>query len=319
MLSVAITNIGDKGLLPNVSGVDLNECVAISQMFTEYGVKNKIIYRDNLDEANKYDALFIKVGVIVNWGGIQTKWLQSTINLINNFNGPVFMLTVDQDSIVPNKERTGFLQITHPIHFLYVGKGHSKAADKEVKDLNIIDSHRFNHCVQIGKEIARMQFLTVKPQFDAVYGGQARKELMPLLKKIANQYKLLVFEQLSEKNIPNAIFSNTKFNFDNAEIRSINSMGNYSFLFFKPKTRWLTPRIFEQMCSNSLAMFDKRWTETKPFWTSFNTFDSFDELLEKIGNKPTEDQINEQHEIVRNFDYDSYNGEQISNIIQLLK
>lgn len=318
MKTIAITAVGDQGLVLNKSSVDLNDVLAVKGMLDTASFDTKVIDRDNLAKAHDYDVLFVKCGVIVNWGGTQTKHFQKYIKLINDFDGPVFLMSVDQDFVFPNQEREGFLTINRPVYFLYSGKNAKEIANKQLKDFDVIDSAQFYQGVQVGKQLSQMPFLKVEPIYDAVYGGQARKELLKRLVQISESYSLLTYGNVRKK-VPKSIGLNGAFDFDSRELRSVNSMGKHSFIFFKPKTPWLTPRIFEQLCSNSMVLFDTRWEATKPFWTDKNTFSSQDELMERMSYEPTKADIDEQHGLALSFDYDKYNEEQLSNIIDFLK
>lgn len=318
MMSVALSTIGDQGLVFNKASVDLNDVLAVKQMLKSAGVNVKLLDRDSIEEANNYDALLLKCGVIVNWGGKQSEHLKKIINVVNEFDGPVFLMSVDQDFVLPNKERDGFLTINRPVSFLYSGKNASEVVSKQLPDIEVEDSIQFYQGVQIGKQISKLPFVNTKPVYDAVYGGQPRKELLSTLNDIAENYSLLVYENVRKK-VPNAISADFKMFFDNKELRAINSLGKFSFLFYKPKTPWITPRIFEQLCSNSFALFDKCWEATKPFWTDNNTFSSEDELIERMGQEPTENEIKEQHQIAKEFDYDKYNEEQLAHLLPLLE
>ena len=318
-MRIVITCIGDQKFLLNKSSVNCNDVRGIVEMFKECDIDADCIDVNSYDKANNYDVLIIKMGVIVNWGGIQSEYLRKGIEMINNFKGEVFILSVDQDFIFPNEEREGFIRVERPVHFLYSGKEHAELASKELKGFDeIINTGEFNQGVGIGKIISRYPFTNIEPCYDAVYGGQARKELMKLITKIAKNYSLVSYGGLRNKIEQYVVPYYEKVAIDSLELRSINSLGNYTFLFFKPKTRWYTPRIFEQMASNSLAMFDTRWTETKSLWTEHNTFSSFDELFERLKDKPKKEYIEEQHEKFLDFDFDSYNQRMVQNILDLI-
>lgn len=317
-MKIVVTCICDQKFLLDKSSVNSNDVRGIAEMFKECGINADCIDLNSYDKANNYDVLLIKMGVIVNWGGVQSDYLRKGINMINNFKGEVFILSVDQDFIFPNEEREGFIRIERPVHFLYSGKEHAKLASKELKGFDeIINTGEFNQGVGIGKIISRYPFTNIEPRYDAVYGGQARKELIKLITKIAKKHSLVAYGQIRGK-IKDVVPCYQKVSIDSLELRAINSLGNYSFLFFKPKTRWLTPRIFEQMASNSLAMFDTRWTETKSLWTEHNTFSSFDELFERLEEKPKKEYIEEQHEKFLNFDFNGYNKRMVQNILDLI-
>lgn len=317
-MKIVVTCIGDTKFLLNKSSVNCNDVRGIAEMFKECGINADCIDVNSYDKANNYDVLIIKMGVIVNWGGEQSKYLRAGINMINNFNGEVFILSVDQDFIFPNKPRDGFVRVERPVHFLYAGKEHAELVSKELEGFDsIINTGEFNQGVGIGKIISRYPFTHIEPCYDAVYGGQARKELLKLISKISKNYSLVTYGGIRKK-LENSIPYYEKVAIDSLELRSINSLGNYTFLFFKPKTRWFTPRIFEQMASNSLAMFDRRWTETESLWTDHNTFSSFDELFERLKEKPRKEYIEEQHEKFLSFDFESYNQKMVQNVFDLI-
>lgn len=316
-MRVAVTSVSDRCLILSKPSVDLNEVRAVTQIFLDYGIKAEMLDRDHYDEANEYDVLFIKWGPVINFGGKQSTNLKKAITMINNFKGKVFMLSVDQDFVYPNTPRDGFDLITRPVYFLYTGTNHKEMASKALKGIEVIDTFQFNHCVQIGKDLSKLEFLNVTPKYDAVYGGQARRELIPLINLIAKNHSIVTYGKMSQKTIGTIHLLNNK-DFDNEEIRAANSLGKFSFIFNKPKTQWLTPRIFEQLDSNSLVLFDTKWEATKPFWTDKNTFSNKEELLERLEYEPTKKDIEEQHQLSLNFDYDAYSQEQISHILPLL-
>lgn len=318
MKTVALSSIGDMKLNFNKSTVDLNDVLAVKHMLENVGIKVNLFNTDNTEIAYKADILFLKCGVIVNWGGQQTENLKSLIDLVNNFDGPVFMMSVDQDFVFPNSEREGFKSIVRPVYFLYSGEDHKEQALKQMKGFEIADSFQFYQGVQIGKDLISEPFLNVIPQYDAIYGGQARKELLKTLELISRKYSLVTYAGIRKK-LDKSIHLPVNFNFDSKELRVVNSLGKHSFLFYKPKTPWLTPRIFEQLDSNSMVLFDTRWKATELFWTDKNTFSSQDELMDLMEYEPTEKDIKEQHKLSLAFDYDKYNEEQISHIIQLLE
>lgn len=317
-MRIAVTSVADVCLVLSKPSIDLNEVRAVTQIFLDYGIEAEVLDRDHYDEANEYDVLFIKWGMVVNFGGEQSNDLKKAIAMINNFKGKVFMLSVDQDFVYSNTPRDGFDLITRPVYFLYTGTNHKEIANKALKGIEVIDTVQFNHCVQIGKELSKLEFLNVIPKYDAIYGGQARRELIPLINLIAKSHSIVTYWGMSKKAIGTVHLQNDKF-FDNEEIRAINSLGKFSFIFNKPKTQWLTPRIFEQLDSNSLVLFDTKWEATKPFWTDKNTFSNKEELLERLEYEPTKKDIEEQHQLSLKFDYDDYNQEQISHILPLLE
>lgn len=318
-MNIGITVIGDKKLSLAQSSVNLNDVVGIDIMFKHCGYDSEIIETSNLAErAKEFDCLIFKAGPIINFGGKQSKHLQTEINVINNFKGPVVIYSVDQDWILPNKERAGFLTINRPVFFAYSGKNHNAISKKQMKDVEVLGTAEFNQAFGIWKLIAGHSTPNISPRYDAVYCGQARAELMPIIKRISQKFSLLTWGSINKK-LSNSKKLNTHTNFSSVELVALNSLGKYTFLFFKPKTRWITPRICEQMASNSLVLFDKRWTETKSFWTDFNTFDSEEELLSKMSANPTEEQLKIQHKIFSDYDVEAKTKEHVANVIRLIQ
>lgn len=322
MKSVAIVNLSDTGLRFDRSGIDLNECRAVERMLKAGGVQCKLLDCEHQKEAQNYDVLFVKTGAVDNWGGEQSKHVKNTINEINAFDGPVLMLTVDQDFKLPNKQRKDFVTIDRPVYLLCVGGNMKMIAEKNFPDVNIAGTIQFNHCVEIGRELSKTPFINTKPIYDAVYGGAPRKELLNILGKISEKHSLLTFfgkNNALHKKLSKTIDAGTKFWLDNLEMRSLNSLGKHSFIFYKPRTPWLTPRIFEQLDSNSMVLFDTKWKQTEPFWTETNTFSNDEELLELMKHEPTETDIKAQHDLSLAFDYDGYNEEQMAHIMEFLE
>lgn len=318
-MKIGITVIGDKKLSLNQSSVNLNDVIGADIMFKNAGYESEILETEALEEkAQEFDCLFFKAGPIINFGGQQSKHLVSEINAINSFKGPVVIYSVDQDWDLPNKERDGFLTIKRPVYFAYSGKNHSEIAEKQTKDVQVIKTAEFNQAYGIWKLISEQETPKIYPQYDAVYCGQARAELMPLLEEISLKYDLVTWGSINKK-LAHSKKLNTHTNFSSVELPALNSLGKYSFLFFKPKTRWITPRICEQMASNSLVLFDKRWTETEQFWTEFNTFSSDEELMRRISQEPTKEQLEIQHEKMKQFNVDEEIAKHVQNIVSLIE
>ncbi len=317
-MKIGISVIGDKKLSFSQSSVNLNDAIGMDTMFKTCGYKSEVIETDQLAEKSKnFDCLIFKAGPIINFGGKQSKHLISEIETINSFSGPVIIYSVDQDWILPNKKRSGFVTINRSVFFAYSGKDHEAISEKQMKDVDVLKTAEFNQAFGIWKLIAEQSEPKTFPKYDAVYCGQARQELMPLIERISQKYKLVTWGSINKK-LQTSIQLNTHINFGSLELASLNSLGRYSFLFFKPKTRWITPRICEQMASNSLVLFDRRWTETSEFWTDFNTFGSDKELLDKLSAKPTKEQLHIQHEMLKSFNVDEQIKKQVSSILELI-
>lgn len=318
-MKVGLTVIGDKKLSLSQSSVNLNDVIGMDIMFKDCGYDSEIIETSELGEkAKEFDCLIFKAGPIINFGGKQSKHLQTEINVINSFQGPVVIYSVNQDWVLPNKERTGFLTINRPVYFAYSGKDHKAISEKQMKDVEVLGTTEFNQAFGIWKLIAENPTPSIYPKYDAVYCGQARAELMPIIKKISQKFALLTWGSINKK-LSKSKKLDTHTNFSSVELVALNSLGKYTFLFFKPKTRWIAPRICEQMASNSLVLFDKRWTETNCFWTDFNTFSSEKELLSKMSVSPTKEQLEIQHKKFLEFDTETKTKEYVANVIRLIK
>lgn len=301
---VGLISYSDSGLVKNKPSVVFNDLKAISEILEFNGnIRAQIIYRDELNQASSCDALFVHCGTIVNFGGKQSQTVIDAINLINTFNGPVVMFSNDVIDGINNKERAGFLRVERPVY--YSDPGIRINGQKLVHDIQIIDSLEINQSFAIGKALSQLDFLELEPKYDISYGGRDRPKLIKMLQKVADSSRMLAYWNVSKKLKGCAVLFTSR-NFDNDELRVVNSLGKYLIMPFEPNKEYFTSRVFEQLFSNGIVLFDKKYKAYQQFWNDTNTYNSTDELLKLIKMPYSKDRVQRQHEMARNFDFDSY-------------
>ena len=153
-----------------------------------------------------------------------------------------------------------------------------------------------------------MSDVVTKPQYDVVYGGRNRPAMRRRLCEIAKKHSLLAYSNVIEAlKDTNAKLLRSGYNFSNAELRVVNSLGKYSLMLKENKKNYFTSRVFEQLFSNSIVLFDKQWKTYECFWRDFNTFyGSVEDLSRRLDVEYDAGLVAEQHEFARSFDYDAY-------------
>ena len=185
--------------------------------------------------------------------------------------------------------------------------------------MNVSDEIEINQSFVIGKNLSKLQDVSMFPQFDVVYGGRDRPAMIKRLKEISNHHTMMIYSGIAKSmNDTHTKIFKSKVNFNNAQLRVINSFGRYSLMLYEKKKNYFTSRVFEQLFSNSIVLFDKRFKELSCFWNDDNTFSSLEELQELINQKWTVDRVQEQHAMARNFDYDAQIEKEASELKRLL-
>lgn len=319
-MKTAMIVLSDSGQPKNKKSVSLNDMKAISQIYRAADFECQILYREDLESRSNlddFDNLFVFYGGLINFGGQQSKYALKAIELINSFERSVVIFANDVLDPVNNKIRDGFERIERPV--IYASPDGVGGAEKGTIDLKVSDELEINQSFAIGKALSKLQDVSVLPQFDIVYGGRDRPAMRKQLKKISSSHSMLVYSNIvkSMKDTQAKIFK-TKVKFDNAQLRVINSFGRYSLMLYEKKKTYFTSRVFEQLFSNSIVLFDKKFKELSCFWTDDNTFSSLEELQDLINQKWTVDKVQKQHEIARSFDYDAQIEKEAIQLKQLL-
>lgn len=321
MMKTAMIVLSDSGQPKNKPSVSLNDMRAILQIYKVANFDCQILYREDIESLyslNDFDNLFVFYGGLINYGGQQSKYALKTIELINNFDRSVVIFANDVLDPVNNKIRDGFKRIERPV--IYASPNGAGGAEKGAIDLNVSDEIEINQSFAIGKALSELQDVSIYPQVDVVYGGRDRPAMKKRLREISHSYSMLVYSNItnSMKDTRAKIFK-SKVKFNNAQLRVINSFGRYSLMLYEKNKNYFTSRVFEQLFSNSIVLFDKQFKELSCFWTDDNTFSSLEELQELINQKWTVDRVKAQHEMARSFDFDGYIRKEADELQKIIK
>ena len=301
--------LSDTGQPRKKLSVPLNDMHAISEIYKLAGSQAHILYREDLEDKstlNDYDNLFVFYAGLINFGGIQSKASLKVIRLVNDFKGPVVVFDNDVLDPVNNKKREGFERITRTV--VYASPDGIGGAEKGTIDLDVSGELEINQSFVIGKRLSKMNDVITKPQYDVVYGGRNRPAMKRRLCEIAKKHSLIAYSGIiGALKETNAKLLSSKYNFNNAQLRVVNSFGKYSLMMKEKNKNYFTSRVFEQLFSNSIVLFDEQWKTYECFWKDFNTFDgSVEDLSRRLDVEYDAGLVAEQHEFARNFDYDAY-------------
>lgn len=301
--------LSDTGQPRKKLSVPLNDMHAISEIYKLAGSETHILFREDLEDKsslNDYDNLFVFYAGLINFGGIQSDASLTVIRLVNDFNGPVIVFDNDVLDPVNNKNRAGFERITRPV--VYASPDGIGGAEKGTIDVDVSGELEINQSFVIGKRLSKMNDVVTKPQYDVVYGGRNRPAMRRRLCAIAEKHSLLAYSNITDAlKETNAKLLRSGYNFSNAELRVVNSLGKYSLMLKEKNKNYFTSRVFEQLFSNSIVLFDKQWKTYECFWRDFNTFDgTTEDLSRRLETKYDASLVKEQHDFARSFDYDKY-------------
>ena len=301
--------LSDVGQPRKKLSVPLNDMHAISEIYKLAGSQAHILYREDLEDKstlNDYDNLFVFYAGLINFGGIQSKASLKVIRLVNDFKGPVVVFDNDVLDPVNNKKREGFERITRPV--VYASPDGIGGAEKGTIDLDVSSELEINQSFVIGKKLSKMSDVITEPQYEVVYGGRNRPAMKRRLCEIAKKHSLIAYSGIIDAlKETNAKLLSSRYNFNNAQLRVVNSFGKYSLMMKEKNKNYFTSRVFEQLFSNSIVLFDKQWKTYECFWRDFNTFDgSVEDLSRRLDAEYDAGLVAEQHEFARSFDYDAY-------------
>lgn len=301
--------LSDTGQPRKKLSVPLNDMHAISEIYKLAGSETHILFREDLEDKsslNDYDNLFVFYAGLINFGGIQSDASLTVIRLVNDFNGPVIVFDNDVLDPVNNKNRAGFERITRPV--VYASPDGIGGAEKETIDLDVSSELEINQSFVIGKKLSKMSDVVTKPQYEVVYGGRNRPAMKRRLCEITEKHSLIAYSGIIDSlKETNAKLLSSKYNFNNAQLRVVNSLGKYSLMLKENKKNYFTSRVFEQLFSNSIVLFDKQWKTYECFWRDFNTFNgTTEDLSRRLDTKYDASLVAEQHDFARSFDYDAY-------------
>lgn len=301
--------LSDTGQPRKKLSVPLNDMHAISEIYKLAGSETHILFREDLEDKsslNDYDNLFVFYAGLINFGGIQSDASLTVIRLVNDFNGPVIVFDNDVLDPVNNKNRAGFERITRPV--VYASPDGKGGAEKGTIDLDVSSELEINQSFVIGKKLSKMSDVVTKPQYEVVYGGRNRPAMKRRLCEITEKHSLIAYSGIIDSlKETNAKLLSSKYNFNNAQLRVVNSLGKYSLMLKEKNKNYFTSRVFEQLFSNSIVLFDKQWKTYECFWRDFNTFDgTTEDLSRRLDTEYDASLVAEQHDFARSFDYDAY-------------
>ena len=236
MKRVAMTLLSDSGLQRNKRKVALNDIEAIAELYKINGYTPEILYTDDLkakSDLNEYDTLFIFYGPVVLFGGKQSPYLRHVIELVNSFKKSVVFFANDVLDKVTNDDRAGFVSIDRPIYYA----SPSGSGQTDTKKFDLLGSLEINQSFMIGKRLAELPQVEQQPEFKVIYGGRNRPAMVKRLNALSKRFSFLAYSKIAQA-LPKA----TEFKMDtllnNAELRVLNSFGEYSLMLHEKKKEY---------------------------------------------------------------------------------
>lgn len=309
--------VSDGGIAIGKNSVQYNDMRALQQEFVKAGYSAEILFKNEYSKALKAKkAIFAHIGTIVNFGGIQQDTLKEALNVINQFDGPVIAFTNDVIDGIKNQDRAGFVKIERPVY--YADPGGFDNSKKLTKDLQICGGLSLNQSWVIGKNLAKLKDVKTAPKYQYIYGGRNRPKIVKYLKKLTSVDDTgLLYGEINQ-DVKSKFSFSQKFCFTNRDVRTIDSLGKYSFMFSEKNKNYYTSRVFEQLLSNSIVLFDTEFKELKEFWTDNNTFSNQDELIDRINEPWSWERVKAQHEMVRNFNFDKRINKEAQELVKII-
>lgn len=315
---IAFIVISDAGLRKGRHLVVQNDLWSIGEtMKRNAGLTYKIYYRDEMDieTINKSKVLIAGNAGIVNFGGVQSENVKNSLEIINKFDGPVIFFNCDVKGGFKNDKRDNFVKIERPIYYADPKGVH----DPSKSQFEIIEDFVIDNAFEIGRTLLDHEFPVTKPQYDLVEGGSARTAYIKQLKKIVQMFdgRVLLYDKIAEK-VDGVIKMKKKRTFRNYELSIVDSFGKYSLMMYEAKKDYFYPRVFEQMFSNSIVLFDKRLKQYECFMDDTNSYGSLEELVEMLKQPYSEQRVEEQHQKLLDFDFDEREQVTVNNILRVI-
>ena len=316
-MDIALIAVSDGGIAVGKNSVQYNDMRALEQEFVKAGYSAEILFRNEISKALKAKkAIFAHIGTIVNFGGIQQDNLVDCINTINQFNGPVIAFTNDVIDGIKNQDRPGFVKIERPVY--YSDPAGITNAEKLTKDLRIAGDITLNQSWIIGYELSKLNDSGLEPRYNYIYGGRNRPKIVKYLKNLVSKDDNgLLYGKISD-DVQSKYSFRQKFCFTNRDVMTIDSLGKYSFMFEEKNKTYFTSRVFEQLFSNSIVLFDKKFKELSYFWTDDNTFTTEDELIERVKQPWSLERVKKQHEIAKSFPFKEKINQEVKAIQEII-
>ena len=315
---IAFIVISDAGLRKGRHLVVQNDLWSIGEtMKRNAGLTYKIYYRDEMDieTINKSKVLIAGNAGIVNFGGVQSENVKNSLEIINKFDGPVIFFNCDVKGGFKNDKRDNFVKIERPIYYADPKGVH----DPSKSQFEIIEDFVIDNAFEIGRTLLDHEFPVTKPQYDLVEGGSARTAYIKQLKKIVQMFdgRVLLYDKIAEK-VDGVIKMKKKRTFRNYELSIVDSFGKYSLMMYEAKKDYFYPRVFEQMFSNSIVLFDKRLKQYECFMDDTNSYGNLEELVEMLKQPYSEQRVEEQHQKLLDFDFDEREQVTVNNILRVI-
>lgn len=315
---IAFIVISDAGLRKGRHLVVQNDLWSIGEtMKRNAGLTYKIYYRDEMDieTINKSKVLIAGNAGIVNFGGVQSENVKNSLEVINKFDGPVIFFNCDVKGGFKNDKRDNFVKIERPIYYADPKGVH----DPSKSQFEIIEDFVIDNAFEIGRTLLDHEFPVTKPQYDLVEGGSARTAYIKQLKKIVQMFdgRVLLYDKIADK-VDGVIKMKKKRTFRNYELSIVDSFGKYSLMMYEAKKDYFYPRVFEQMFSNSIVLFDKRLKQYECFMDDTNSYESLEELVEMLKQPYSEQRVEKQHQKLLDFDFDEREQLTVNNIMRVI-
>lgn len=315
---IAFIVISDAGLRKGRHLVVQNDLWSIGEtMKRNAGLTYKIYYRDEMDieTINKSKVLIAGNAGIVNFGGVQSENVKNSLEVINKFDGPVIFFNCDVKGGFKNDKRDNFVKIERPIYYADPKGVH----DPSKSQFEIIEDFVIDNAFEIGRTLLDHEFPVTKPQYDLVEGGSARTAYIKQLKKIVQMFdgRVLLYDKIADK-VDGVIKMKKKRTFRNYELSIVDSFGKYSLMMYEAKKDYFYPRVFEQMFSNSIVLFDKRLKQYECFMDDTNSYESLAELVEMLKQPYSEQRVEKQHRKLLDFDFDEREQLTVNNIMRVI-
>ena len=89
-------------------------------------------------------------------------------------------------------------------------------------------------------------------------------------------------------------------------------------MMYEAKKDYFYPRVFEQMFSNSIVLFDKMLKQYQCFMDDTNTYSSLEELVKMLNQPYDLDRVEKQHRKLLEFDFDGREQITVNNIMRII-
>ena len=225
---------------------------------------------------------------------------------MNSFKGKVVLFFNDVMVNPRNDMRDEFVHVKRPIYL--ANPIEPEIAVQSVINFNVIDAVQMNQSWTIGKKLAERKEDETEPLFDLAYGGRNRPGVLKELKEIFGKVKSgVVFNGVAKELKGGAIKElNITKKVDNSLFREMISLGKYTVIPYEKKKDYVTSRMFETMTSNAITLFNKKEVKVEGLVLPELQYETPQEAAEIINGEYNEKLLQEQHEIVRKFDFDKH-------------